>query len=61
MSSRRETDLDSIEVGTPSKGGAVKLYLNTRADTLESITPQLNELFNIRNRMLDMHKIGEQQ
>ena len=39
---RNLNDLDSIEVGSPSKGGKIKLYINTREDEIQEIKQKID-------------------
>lgn len=41
--SRSNTDLDSIVAGTAGKGGQVKIYFNSRRDTLEEIKARVDK------------------
>ncbi len=43
---RSENDLDSIEVGSPLKGGKLKLYFNTREDTKDDIEVRIDLLMS---------------
>ncbi len=38
---RKDTDLESVEYGTPTKGGG-KMYLNTRTDKVEDIEERIH-------------------
>jgi len=42
LSDRKNNDLDSIELGAPSKGGRVKVYFNSRAESV-LIKEQIDE------------------
>ena len=50
---KRVDDLDSIEWGTPAKGGSKKLYFNARMDSEEHIKARIdmmNELSSYANK-----------
>lgn len=41
---RKDHDLDSIEVGTAAKGGGAKIYFNHRVDNLADIEIKLEDM-----------------
>lgn len=59
--SRKDVDLESIEYGTPSKGGG-KMYLNTRTDSLDDINRRIElhsqALERFKNRILYAQEQG---
>jgi hypothetical protein len=48
---------DSIEIGTPSKGGALKVYFN--ADNKEEAEKRIVNAFEVRKRAQELMKINE--
>ena len=46
---KRADDLDSIEWGTPAKGGAKKLYFNSRTDTENDVRDKIDRLNRLSN------------
>jgi len=46
---KRVDDMDSLEWGTPAKGGSKKIYFNTRVDSEEEILIKIDMMNKISN------------
>lgn len=47
---RSDDDLDSIEVGSASKGGVAKIYFNHRKDDIKDVMLKLQDMLEAANK-----------
>jgi len=58
---RGDMDLDSIEVGTPAKGGGCKIYFNWRTDDIKDIMLKVKEMLEAASKAQYLKEQGATQ